>query len=453
MPEVHFLIGRFFRAEVGAPVVREALKSGTLGGRQTPDGISALDSTRTFCHQCRLKLLFKGRSELGVLTLVEGISANAVADGGRVFVIPCEDGRRFFLGNLGEAACCHTVHGMAVNGIEGKTDILVDAIALGTVFVLTADHGALQHKGLLFRPCIGTHNSGAVTEVTHLITLILRESDNGNAALVAGGVAAVPVKRPCGFRFVDAAVRIIRLHGVGILGADAEGLKDAGKIVLVRHPLISTCVLLGKRGRDLSAIPAARLKQRLVVVAGQGCGFVFLNERNLAAAFAAGADLHHKRHIVAASPHAGGQRLYIAVLGELDPAVGRMVFQCDRCRNNACTERGRAFFLIADGAAFCGMLGAEARRLHDTGRMSVVFCSERCSNILGHLQAAAALVVQHDAVAASAHSAVHAEGGGSVVCQSAVVPVEACRSSARRKTSGSSLPRAEALRRIPRQAL
>ena len=46
----------------------------------------------------------------------------------------------------------------------------------------------------------------------------------------------------------DAAVGIIRLHGVGVLGGDAEGLKDAGETVLVRHPLISTCVLFGERG-------------------------------------------------------------------------------------------------------------------------------------------------------------------------------------------------------------
>ena len=154
-----------------------------------------------------------------------------------------------------------------IYGIKGKADILVDAIALGTVFVLAADHGALQHIGLLFRPGIGAHHSGAVTEVTNFITLILRESNNGNAALIAGGIAAVTVKRPCGFRFVDSAVGIIRLHGVGVLGGDAEGLKDAGEVVLVRHPLISTCVLLGEGRRNLSAVPAARFEQRLVVVA------------------------------------------------------------------------------------------------------------------------------------------------------------------------------------------
>ena len=98
---------------------------------------------------------------------------------------------------------------MAVNGVKCKADILVDAVTLGTVFVLTADHGALQYKGLLLCSGIGAHHSGAVAQVTHFVTLILRESNNGNAALIAGGVAAVPIKRPCGFRFVDAAVGII----------------------------------------------------------------------------------------------------------------------------------------------------------------------------------------------------------------------------------------------------
>ena len=117
MPEVHFLIGRFFRAEVGAPVIREALKSGTLGGRQTPDGISALDSARTFGYQCRLKLFLKGRSELGVLPLVEGVSADAVANGGGVFVVTGKDGRSLIFGNLGKAAGCHGIDSVAVDRI------------------------------------------------------------------------------------------------------------------------------------------------------------------------------------------------------------------------------------------------------------------------------------------------------------------------------------------------
>lgn len=70
---------------------------------------------------------------------------------------------------------------MAVNGIEGERNIFVDAITLGTVLVLTADHGALQYKGLLLCSGIGAHHSGAVAQVTNFITLILRESNNGNA--------------------------------------------------------------------------------------------------------------------------------------------------------------------------------------------------------------------------------------------------------------------------------
>ena len=79
---------------------------------------------------------------------------------------------------------------MAVYGIKGKADIFVNAIALWTVLIVSTDHGALQHKGLLLRSGIGTHHGGVVSEVTNLITLILRESDHSNATLVAGGVAA-----------------------------------------------------------------------------------------------------------------------------------------------------------------------------------------------------------------------------------------------------------------------
>ena len=177
VPEVHFFIGRFFRAEIGTPVVREALKPGTLGGCQTPDGVSALDSTRSFGYQCRLKLLFKGRSEFGVLPLVEGVSTDAVANGGGVFVVTGKDGRSLIFGNLGKAADCHGIDSVAVDRIEGKADILVDAVTLWTVLIVSTDHGALQHEGLLLRSGIGTHHGGVVSEVTNLITLILRESN------------------------------------------------------------------------------------------------------------------------------------------------------------------------------------------------------------------------------------------------------------------------------------
>ena len=101
-----------------------------------------------------------------------------------------------------------------VRRIQCEADILVYAAALRPVFLRAADHGALQHKGLLFRSGTGAYHGGVITEVTHLIPLVLRESDNGNAALIAGGVTTVAIKRPCSFRFVDASVRIVCQHSM-----------------------------------------------------------------------------------------------------------------------------------------------------------------------------------------------------------------------------------------------
>ena len=86
---------------------------------------------------------------------------------------------------------------------------------------------------------------------------------------------------------------IIRQHGFGLVGADAE-----------RY----------------------RLEERLVIVAGERGGAVFLDERPFAAALAPGADLQHQRHIHAARPHAGGQRLDGTVIGNLDAAVDGVAF-------------------------------------------------------------------------------------------------------------------------------
>lgn len=85
VPEVSFLIGRLFRTEIGAPVVREALKSGAFGGRQPSDGVS-------------------------------DAAANCVW----IFVIPRHNCRRGFLLDLCIASCGHGIHSVTVNGIEGK---------------------------------------------------------------------------------------------------------------------------------------------------------------------------------------------------------------------------------------------------------------------------------------------------------------------------------------------
>ena len=154
----------------------------------------------------------------------------------------------------------------------------------------------------------------------------------------------------------------------------------------------------------MPTVPAARFKQCLVIVAGQGRGLVFLDERTLAAAFAAGADLHrvrriirnHKRLVVAAHSVGGTDRgSNIQRTGV--SRVLRVVF-IDRRGNDTRPKGRRAFFLIADGAALGRMLGAEACRFHYAGRM-MRFCSECGGDFLCDVHAVAALVIQHDAVA------------------------------------------------------
>ena len=75
--------------------------------------------------------------------------------------------------------------------------------------------------------------------------------------------------------------------------------------------------------------------------------------------------------------------------------------------------------------------------------------SERSGDLIGDIHAVASLVVENDSIPARTHSAVHTQGRRNIPGQISVVAVKACCSSAIRSTSGSSLPRAEALRRIP----
>ena len=90
-------------------------------------------------------------------------------------------------------------------------------------------------------------------------------------------------------------------------------------------------------------------------------------------------------------------------------------------RHRPCPEGGRGFLLITDGATVCGMLGAKARRFHHAGWM-MSFCPESAGDAVRHIHTVSALVVQADA---------------------------ACRSRAFFRSSGSSLPRTEALRVYP----
>ena len=171
-----------------------------------------------------------------------------------------------------------------------------------------------------------------------------------------------------------------------------------------------------------------RHKHRLVVVASEGGRFVVLDQRTLATTLTAGADFqrlwrfHHEGLIVDAcsvSRHDRGRCFqWTGVSGVLAMVL------IDRRRHRPRPESGRGFFLVPDGAAVCGMLGAKARRFHHAGRM-VGLRPEGAGDTVRHIHAVSALIVQADA---------------------------ACRSSAFLRSSGSSLPRTEALRSIPRHA-
>ena len=191
---------------------------------------------------------------------------------------------------------------------------------------------------------------------------------------------------------------------------------------------------------------ALRDEYSLVIVAAEGGGLILLPDGALAASFTPRANLQrdgrqvfhpfptvfhavqNQRNIAAARTAPTGQRLYLAVLGNLHPAVGRMVFQSDGSWHDTSTEGGRTFFLISDAPRVGGMFCAETGRFKDARLMPMLLCPECSGHLLGHIHPLPALVVQAESSAA------------------------ACRSSAAFSTGGSSLPRTEALRRIPRHA-
>ena len=79
--------------------------------------------------------------------------------------------------------------GMAVGGVKGEGNILIDAVALRSIFIGAPDHAALQSVG----------------------SFLLH---NGNAALRTIRPSTIAVQRSAGFRFIKSAVRIIRKHGM-----------------------------------------------------------------------------------------------------------------------------------------------------------------------------------------------------------------------------------------------
>ena len=101
------------------------------------------NSSRTFGNKCRLLFFFDCRFVLCVFALIESVTTDTVGNG-----VPV----------------CH---------INGKTHIFIDAAALGTVVVGSADHRPLQHKGLLMDAGFSGKGSCFIFQVSHFFTLIL----------------------------------------------------------------------------------------------------------------------------------------------------------------------------------------------------------------------------------------------------------------------------------------
>ena len=107
-------------------------------------------------------------------------------------------------------------------------------------------------------------------------------------------------------------------------------------------------------------------------------------------------------------------------------SVLRVIF-IDSRRNSPCTEGRRSFIFIADTSRFCRVFRAEpCCGFHHAWRVTVCFRTKSCGYIVRYFYGLSTLVVQADC---------------------------ACRSRAAFSSGGSSLPRFEALCRIPRQAL
>ena len=56
---------------------------------------------------------------------------------------------------------------------------------------------------------------------------------HGHTTLVADGVAAIAVQGAGRFGLIKTAVRIVRFHGIAVLGADTVDLRDKQGLVVV----------------------------------------------------------------------------------------------------------------------------------------------------------------------------------------------------------------------------
>ena len=140
-------------------------------------------------------------------------------------------------------------------------------------------------------------------------------------------------------------MRVIRQHGVALVGTDA--ICD---------------------GRE----------QCLVVVASDHGGLLALDECALAASLASEADLERQRRLIAACPHSSTKYLTDAVPVDTDPTVRRVEAYGDARRLSA-PQRGCSFFAIPVASACAALACAEA-----TGVSSRAACrSSACRSIRG----------------------------------------------------------------------
>ena len=93
--------------------------------------------------------------------------------------------------------------------------------------------------------------------------------NDSHTALIAGWIAAVGIQGACGLCLIESAVWIVRLHAVGVLGADAVDYRI--DVVETETAVVLRLQCAGKFriDRNVSAVQAfSRLEQGLVVIAG-----------------------------------------------------------------------------------------------------------------------------------------------------------------------------------------
>mgnify|MGYP006922187741 CR=1 FL=1 len=312
-----------------------------------------------------------------------------------------------------------------------------------------------------------------------------RRRNHANTALIrCHRISTALVERSACCRFVKAAMRVVRHHRIGMLAAYTE----SPDLRLFHHKFIAVAFTYIKgiqRIGSLAGFPCLPLfcgmrscsldernKYSLIIIGSKRSRFIDLCELSLAAVSATTADLQcnglcHKRYIVAAGSGSAAKCLAGVILTDTDSSVCRMILHGECRRNDTGSQCGRYLFLVADASCLCAVFRGKSCRLQDTvpsGRHPAVH-TERCRCVIGdrgviavnadsmkNRRVIAVILCDQceslflcDTDTRSALT-VHTEGSTSSVSP------PACLSSAFFSTSGSSLPRTEALRSIPRHA-